>query len=128
VSPEQPDDLTLDGRLATADSADEVGNVSSQVWIGLVQVTPHPGNDIFGDAPGGFANVLAEASSFAEYNAKVIAALDEEGLTVVEIEDAEPLPERQTRFQVPENILAIADEAAERVVWDTFYVFESEDD
>jgi hypothetical protein len=33
----------------------------------------------------------------------------------------------QPHFQVPDNILAIADQAAERVVWDTFYVFESED-
>jgi hypothetical protein len=93
-----------------------------------VEVTPHPGNDIFGDAPGGYSNVLAEASSFVEYKAKVVAALDEEGLTVVEIEDAEPLRERQTRLQVPDAILAIADGTSESVVWDTFYVFESEDD
>jgi hypothetical protein len=62
----------------------------------------------------------------------VIAALDDEGrLTVVEIEDAELLQERQTRFHVPDTILAIADQANERVVWDTFYtfyIFESEDD
>jgi len=100
--------------------------VDEEVWIGRVEVVPHAGNEILGDAPGAYSNVLARASSVPEYRAKVVAALTEEGLNVVEIEDAEPLRERQTRFQVPDAILAIAEGAPKRVVWDTFYIFESE--
>jgi len=40
-----------------------------EVWIGLVEVVPEEGNDIFDGAPGGYANVLAIAASVEDYMA-----------------------------------------------------------
>ena len=40
-----------------------------EVWIGLVEVVPEEGNDIFDGAPGAYANVLALAESVEDYMA-----------------------------------------------------------
>jgi hypothetical protein len=84
----------------------------------LVEVRAHAGNDISGASPGAFSNVLAEAASLSEYVVKVTAALDEEGLTVAEIQGAEPLRKRQRRADVAEVILARAGQASERVTFE----------
>jgi hypothetical protein len=102
--------------------------VSREIWIGLVEVSPLEGNDIFDGAPGAFTNVLAEADGLDGFRASVLMALEREGLTVIEIEDAEPLRERLAEFEVDEEILRLAPEAASNVVWHTFHVYESDAD
>jgi hypothetical protein len=85
----------------------------------------HAGNEIFGACPGAVSNVLAKAASLSEYVVKVTAAFDEAGLTVVEIQGAEPLRERRRRGDVAGEILTLAGQAREHVTWDRFYIFET---
>jgi hypothetical protein len=100
-----------------------------EVWIGLVEVTPGEGNDIFDGAPGAYANVLALANSVEDYMASTAAAQHSNGLIAVGVDDPEPLRERESRVYVTDEITQLAEEARTGdVVWDTFYVFETDED
>jgi hypothetical protein len=78
--------------------------VSREIWIGT--------------------NALAKADGLEDYRAGVVTAHEREGLTVIEIEEAEPLRERLAQFEVDEEILQLVPEAASNVVWDVFDVYE----
>ena len=100
-----------------------------EVWIGLVEVTADEGNDIFDGAPGAYTNVLALASSVEDYMAVTAPALLRAGVVAVGVDDPEPLRVRQLRVELSEEFLALADQAGRgEVVWDTFHVFESQED
>lgn len=105
------------------------GEMEREVWIGLVEVVPEEGNDIFDGAPGGYANVLALACSVEDYMAVTAPALLNVGVIAVGVDDPEPLRERLSRVDVSEEIEQIVvDARAGEVVWDTFYVFETDED
>lgn len=97
--------------------------MTREVWIALVEVVPHDGNDAFDGAPGGFTNVLATADGLSDYRSRIETALDREGFAVLEVEDAEPLRERLARFEVAEELLELVPQAASSVVWDVFDVY-----
>ena len=100
-----------------------------EVWIGLVEVRPTTGNDIFDGAPGAFANALTSAQSLDDYRSRIEAAFEEERLAVAEIQNAEPLRERMSRVHVKDEIVELGGKALHGgVVWDTFYIFESDED
>jgi hypothetical protein len=95
----------------------------TEVWTALVEVVPHDGNDIFDGAPGGFTNVLAAPDGLSDCRSRIEAALDREGLALLEIENAEPLRERLARSEVDEELLQLVPEAASGVVWEVFQVY-----
>jgi hypothetical protein len=97
--------------------------VSREVWIALVEVAPHEGNDIFDGGPGAFTNILAAADGLSDYRSRIETALDREGLSVLDIEDAEPLRDRLSRFEVDEELLELVPQAANTVVWGEFDVY-----
>jgi hypothetical protein len=100
-----------------------------EVWIGLVEVVPEEGNDIFDGAPGAYANVLAIAASAEDYMAVTAPALLREGVIAVGVDNPEPLRERRSKVQVSDEILDLGERARKGdVVWDTFYVFETDDE
>jgi hypothetical protein len=100
-----------------------------EVWIGLVEVVPEEGNDIFDGAPGAYANVLALAASVEDYMAVTAPALLREGVVAVGVDDPEPLRERRSRVQLGDEILRLGEQSRTgQVVWDTFHVFETDED
>ncbi len=103
--------------------------VEREVWIGLVEVVPDEGNDIFDGALGAYANVLALADSVEDYMGVTAAALERQRLIAVGLDDPEPLRERQSREHLSDEIIELGERAQKGdVVWDTFYVFESDDE
>jgi hypothetical protein len=105
----------------------ESGQTELEVWIGLVEVVPVEGSDVFEGAPGAYANVFALASSVEDYMASTARALLRQGLTAVGVDDPEPLRERQSRMHLSDAILQLGEQTRDgEVVWDTFYVFETE--
>lgn len=98
------------------------------IWIGLVGVTPQPENDLLGDAKGAYVNVLASATSASEYTDKVKRALHEAGLSLIEIENPEPLSERLSKWSVDEEIMTMAETVRriDSVTFGTFYKYENE--
>jgi hypothetical protein len=100
-----------------------------EVWIGLAEVTPDEGNDIFEGAPGAYSNVLALARSVEDYMTITAAALLRSGLVAVGVDDPEPLRERQSRVHLTDEIVQFGEQARTGdVVRSTFHVFEAVDD
>jgi len=97
---------------------------ATDVWIGLVDVHPVPGNRIFGDDPGAYSNVISLAGSEAEYRARVTCAMEELGLEVITIENVEPFD----RAVADPDLIALANTVSDTkpLVYDTFYVYEKE--
>lgn len=69
--------------------------MTRQVWIGMVQVEPHEGNDVLEGAVGAFVNALAIAEDEAEWREKTRGALEEIGLDLKNTEDVEPFWSRE---------------------------------
>jgi hypothetical protein len=109
--------------------ADDQKEQQREVWIGLVEVVPEDGNDIFEGGLGAYTNVLALASSVEEYMAVTAPALLLEGVIAVGVDDPEPLRERQLKVEVDEEFVRLGEQARRGyVVWSTFHIFESEDE
>jgi hypothetical protein len=103
--------------------------MGDEVWIGLVEVTPHDGNNALGDARRGYTNVLVVASSLPDYEAQVVKALGESDFRVVEISEAEPLRERMSRVVVSDEIVELGGQALlSGLAWTTFYTYPTEDE
>lgn len=100
-----------------------------EVWVGRIEVAPQEGNDIFEGAPGAFANALVTANSFDDYREQVtVAFATQAALKVVEIKDAEPLRVRMSRVRISDELVELGGRALHGdVVWDTLYVFESDE-
>jgi hypothetical protein len=84
--------------------------MAKQVWIGLVSVTPQPGNDMLGDAKGAFVNVLAFAENTNEYEGEARRALAELNLTAYEFEEVEAFSKRISKWTVDKELHVLADE------------------
>ena len=64
------------------------------IWIGLVEVRPHPGSNTLGAAKGGATNVVTWAADVAEFRSKAETLMTHLGLELVEVEDAESVDHR----------------------------------
>jgi hypothetical protein len=80
------------------------------VWIGVVGIVPRNGCEFLSPDEGAYVNFLTLASSDSEYRAKVVGALSDYQLELLEFEDVRP-------FSVADcpsaEILAIAAELQE---------------
>lgn len=107
---------------------------TTEVWAGLIEVQPQPGNDIFDNAPGAFCNVLGLAGAEAEYRHLAGIAFLELGLTIRAFENVESLGpwENGPRLEddVPEEFLDLVKQLSptSRLVHSIFYVYENEFD
>ncbi len=70
------------------------------------------------------------ATDVNEFHALVERYFAEQSLSVIDFEFAEPLHERQLRFQVPTPILELADglHDGHQIAHDTFFVYETDDE
>jgi len=85
-----------------------VGEVR-QIWIGLVQVAPLPGHDVFDGNAGAFVNAVALASSVADYQSAVSVPLSDLHLFAIEFENVEPLATRiRERGPLDDDLMALA--------------------
>lgn len=105
-------------------------SISRDVWVGLVELRPQPGNAVFGRGAGAFANAITTAVNEAEYRALVSDFFARDGFEAFSFEDIEPLYIRQRSFEVPRKILELAARAAEtgEVQFDTFRIYPAEGD
>jgi hypothetical protein len=83
-----------------------------EIWIGQIHVKPQPGCDYFDeDVIGGRANVVCLRLNEEEFRDWVNERFENAGLTVVSLENVEPLRTRIQREDVSDNILESADYA-----------------
>ena len=102
----------------------------SSLWKTLVGTLQRPGVSFLGDAKGAYVNVVASAADLADLEQKVKQALDELGLDLIEMDDAEVLPLVLSKARVSEEILKMAKtvEKLDSVTFGTFYVFDETPD
>jgi hypothetical protein len=103
------------------------GKELRELWTSRVDVVPNEGNDIFGSDPGAFSNVLALAEGQDEFRSLVTVFFAELGLEVRTFDEIYPV---RAASSVPPALVTLADGVTEAapVSYDTFYVYESEDE
>lgn len=97
-----------------------------RAWMGIVDLRSGPGYDIFEGAPGAYANVLCLAHDEAQYHRMVREAFRDMNLQVQGIVDVK----RVERPILDEELQTLVGELSEAspVVYDTFYIYESEEE
>ncbi len=79
--------------------------MKEELWIGLVRVKPLPRiPEALGGAAGAYVNIVTWASDPKTYRAKAETVAATYDVYVVEIEDAEPVAIRKSRFRVNDEI------------------------
>jgi hypothetical protein len=79
------------------------------VWIGLVNVKPNPGNKLLGKAVGAFVPAIALAKDERDFANKVAAFIAAYDFDIIGIDDIEHLETRRKRCPVEEDVLKLAD-------------------
>ncbi len=97
-------------------------------WIGVVDLKPKLGNSIFDGAPGAFSNVLCLARDEDEYQGMVEETFGELGFEVKAFEEIKPFEQRRRQLSPDDELLDLATQLSESspLVYDTFYIYESE--
>lgn len=101
----------------------------SDVWVGLVEVSPGLECAILEGGKGAFVNAFVFAAGQREYERKVTAALVGMGFHVLEFQDVEPFSARAAASIFFERHYELADRArlADDVCLDDFYIYENLD-
>lgn len=91
----------------------DIMNNSTYTWIGLVEISDKPGNEILNDSTGAFVIVLASALSARDFTNKVKENIESMGLEFIQIEDVELFSERAEKNELDKNIINLAIEVIE---------------
>ena len=104
--------------------------VRSCLWKILVGTIQRPGVSFLGEAKGAYVNVVASAADLSELEQKVKLALDELGLELIEMDDAEVLPLTLSKARISEEVITMAKTVRklDSVAFGTFYVFDETPD
>ncbi len=100
------------------------------VWIGLVEVRPLPGNSMLEGDPGAFANALTIAADAEDFCTRAATFFRGEGFEVVSVESVERLEDRARDFALPEEMVELGDaaRATSEVQFDTYFTYRSADE
>jgi hypothetical protein len=104
--------------------------VAFEVWIGLVEVRPLPGNDMLEGDPGAFANALTVAADAEDFCTRAANFFRVEGFEVVSFENVERLEERASNLALPGPIVELGEaaQATAEVQFDTYFTYRSADE
>jgi len=104
--------------------------IRSCLWKTLVGTVQRPGVSFLGEAKGAYVNVVVSAADISELEQKVKLALDELGLDLIEMDEAEVLPLALSKARVSEEVLTMAKTVRklDSVAFGTFYVFDDTPD
>jgi hypothetical protein len=99
------------------------------VWTGLVEVRPLPGNDALEGDPGAFANALTIAGDSEDFCTRVANFFRGEGFEVVSFESVERLEDRARDVALPAEMAELGAAAREtsEVQFDTYFTYRSPD-
>lgn len=102
-----------------------------ELWIGLVEVKPVPNRrDALDGAAGAFVNIVTWASDSKSFRAKAEKVAATYDLYVVEVENAEPVSARKSKFSLDEEIEGLigrADSNRDYILFGTFHEYSNDD-
>lgn len=100
-----------------------------EVWVGLVELRPLPGNDTLGDDPGAFANALTVAADAEDFGTRVANFFMGEGFALLSLESVETLADRDRLVPLPDEMRRLGElaRASDSVHFDDYFVYGSSD-
>ncbi|MDX6565780.1 MAG: hypothetical protein QOE10_1442 [Gaiellales bacterium] len=100
------------------------------VWVGLVEVRPLSGNDLFEGDPGAFANTLTVAADADDFRTRAANFFRGKGFEVASFEAVERLEDRDLAGVLPEEMRRLGELADEtsQVQFDTYFTYGSTDE
>jgi hypothetical protein len=102
-------------------------NGTFDVWVGLVEVRPLPGNATLEGDPGAFANTLTVADDADDFRTRSANFFRGEGFAIVSFEDVERLADRAGAAPLPDEMARLGEVAREtaQVQFDSYYRYGS---
>ena len=99
-----------------------------ELWIGLAEVEQTSRHGVLGDVRGGFTNAIAMANGKVDFRAAVKRGLDDLGLRLIHLKEAETLKTRLSKHSISEDLERTADEVKStgEVGFGTFHTFDVE--
>ena len=100
------------------------------VWVGLVELRPLPGNDLLEGDPGAFANTLTVAADADDFRTRAANFFRGKGFDVASFEAVERLEDRDLAGVLPEEMRRLGELAGEtsQVHFDTYFTYGSTDE
>lgn len=100
------------------------------VWVGLVELRPLPGNDLLEGDPGAFANTLTVAADAEDFRTRAANFFRGKGFEVASFEAVELLEDRDLAGVLPEEMRRLGELAGEtsQVQFDTYFRYGSTDE
>ena len=100
-----------------------------EVWAGLVELRPLPGNDTLGDHPGAFTNALTVAADAADFGTRVANFFLGEGFELISLERVETLADRGRLVPLPDGMRRLGElaRASDDVHFDDYFAYGSTD-
>lgn len=103
---------------------------AKELWIGLVEVRAAKGTEILAGAKGAFVNLITWASIIHEFKSNAELVLGDLGLSVVNIESAEPVSVRREKAELDdeiEDMIARAEDNPNAIIYGTFHTWTRDD-
>lgn len=98
-----------------------------ELWIGLAEVEQTSRNGVLGDVGGAFTNAIGMANSKANFRATVKRSLDDLGLRLIRLKEAETLKARLSKHSISADLARSAEEAKSTggAGFGTFHTFDA---
>jgi hypothetical protein len=98
----------------------------NKLWIGLAKVEQADRTGILGDADRAYTNAIALAHNRMSFRLRVKQALEDLGLKLIRLENAEPLDARLSKFTIDKDLMKGAKYVTRtgRTEFGTFHTFD----
>jgi len=96
----------------------------------LVEVCAPKPTDVLGDAKGAFVNLVTWASDIDEFKGNAELVLHKLGLSIIDIENPEPVSMRKQRVEFDdeiEDMVARAEDNPNAIIYGTFHTWTRDD-
>jgi hypothetical protein len=101
-----------------------------QLWIGKVEVRAPKATDVLADAKGAFVNLVTWASDIYEFKSNAELVLGKLGLSIIDIENPEPVSIRRQKADFDdeiEDMVSRAENNPNAIIYGTFHTWTRDD-
>lgn len=110
--------------------SEEARTKRKQLWIGLVEVRAPKPTDVLVDAKGAFVNLVTWASGIDEFKRNAELVLGKLGLSIIDIENLEPVSTRKQKAELDDEIEDMVSRAGgnpNAIIYGTFHTWTRDD-
>jgi len=101
-----------------------------RLWIGKVEVRAPKATDVLADAKGAFVNLVTWASDIDEFKSNAELVLGKLGLSIIDIENPEPVSIRRQKADFDdeiEDMVSRAEDNPNAIIYGTFHTWTRDD-